>query len=297
MSAQDAVTKNGITKGTLGVVFPALPLIAIGVGVGLGWLVVEGLLRLPFALGIALGIALFHGSFGFAQAYRGFLSGRGGDAVLAHVVVLAAATILFAPVLAQGSAFGNSVVGAMAPFGASVAFGAFLFGIGMQLGGACASGCLYTVGGGNTRALVTLVAFCIGAFIGSLHLEWWLGLPSAGELSFSGLLGWELAVPVQLALLAAIAIILRLRFHAGLGFDRPRGARLADRPVAAHVCGLGPSHSELADPDRFRPSLEHHVGFHPVGSQDRADFRLGSLFKRLLEQPVSAGGSKRRPFE
>jgi uncharacterized membrane protein YedE/YeeE len=51
--------------------------------------------------------------------------------------------------------------------------GAFLFGLGMQLGGGCASGTLYTAGGGNTRMLVTLVFFIAGSALGAWHLPWW----------------------------------------------------------------------------------------------------------------------------
>ena len=40
-----------------------------------------------------------------------------------------------------------------------------MFGIGMQLGGGCASGTLYTVGGGSTRMIVTLAAFVIGSVV------------------------------------------------------------------------------------------------------------------------------------
>ena len=43
--------------------------------------------------------------------------------------------------------------------------GAFVFGIGMQLGGGCASGTLYTVGGGSTRMLATLGAFIVGSLL------------------------------------------------------------------------------------------------------------------------------------
>lgn len=56
--------------------------------------------------------------------------------------MVALVTLLFAPVLAAGQVFGLPVVGAIAPVGMSVAAGAFVFGIGMQLGGGCGSGTL-----------------------------------------------------------------------------------------------------------------------------------------------------------
>ena len=43
--------------------------------------------------------------------------------------------VLFFPALGAGTLFGQPVVGLAAPVGVSVLFGAFIFGIGMQLGG------------------------------------------------------------------------------------------------------------------------------------------------------------------
>ncbi|WP_155718035.1 YeeE/YedE thiosulfate transporter family protein, partial [Pseudomonas fluorescens] len=68
--------------------------------------------------------------------------------------------------------------GLVAPAGVSVVFGAFIFGIGMQLGGGCASGTLFTVGGGNARMLVTLLFFICGSLIATHHVDWWFALPS-----------------------------------------------------------------------------------------------------------------------
>ena len=56
--------------------------------------------------------------------------------------------LLFIPLLA-GLLPEVKVAGAYAPAGLSVLVGAFLFGIGMQLGGGCGSGTLYTMGQGQ----------------------------------------------------------------------------------------------------------------------------------------------------
>ena len=73
------------------------------------------------AIGILLGATLHFSSFSFASAYRRLLEGRGVAAVRAQLLMLAAATIVFAPVLAQGTWFGREVVGAIAPAGVQVA--------------------------------------------------------------------------------------------------------------------------------------------------------------------------------
>ncbi len=170
-------------------------------------------------IGGLLGMSLYHAAFGFTSAYRNAIVHREVSGVAAQVVMLAAATVLFAPILAQGQAFGHGVVGAVAPVGVQVAVGSLLFGLGMQLGGGCGSGTLYTIGGGSTRMVVTLLAFCAGAFWGSLDMEWWAGLPRWRSVSLARELGWEAALPLQLGTL--LAIWLGLRLWAGRAEQKP----------------------------------------------------------------------------
>jgi len=161
---------------------------------------------LLFVVGIAMGISLYHAAFGFTGAYRRALTERDISGITAQAVMLGAATILFAPILAAGTAFGHGVVGAVAPVSISMAFGAFLFGVGMQIAGGCASGTLFTAGGGNLRMVVVLVFFCIGCFRASLDLDWWTALPGIGGISLADRLGPVVAVALQLTVLAAIFI-------------------------------------------------------------------------------------------
>jgi len=166
---------------------------------GQGW-------RMPalLLLGMALGAVLLLTSFGFTSAYREFLLYRDAAGVRAQVLMLALATLLFAPVLAAGSAFGQPVSGAFAPVGMQVMAGAFMFGIGMQLAGGCGSGALFAAGGGSARMLVVLVFFIAGSFWASLHMSWWERLPSRGEVVLGELFGWTWALALQLVALAAI---------------------------------------------------------------------------------------------
>jgi uncharacterized membrane protein YedE/YeeE len=97
--------------------------------------------------------------------------------------MLAVTTAVFLPLLAQGDLFGAPVRGNVSPLSVSVAAGAFLFGIGMQLGGSCASGTLFTVGGGSVRMVVTLAAFIAGSALGAGHAPAWQALPSLGSFS------------------------------------------------------------------------------------------------------------------
>ncbi len=159
-------------------------------------------------LGLLLGLTLYHATFGFASAYRRLIELRDTRAIRAQLVMLAVATLLFAPVLAQGSWFGRGVVGAVAPAGIPVAAGAFLFGIGMQLAGGCGSGTLFTAGAGQLRMLVTLVAFCAGSFWASLHMDLWDRLPAPSPIALGERFGWPLAVALQLAVFAALFALL-----------------------------------------------------------------------------------------
>jgi hypothetical protein len=161
-------------------------------------------------IGIAMGVSLYHASFGFTGSYRRVIVHGDMSGITAQMLMLAAAMLLFAPILAQGSAFGHGVGGAIAPVSISMALGAFVFGIGMQLGGGCASGTLFSAGGGNLRMVLVMVFFCAGAFWGSLDLDWWSRLPGIGKVSLAREFGWEIALPMQLAALVLIYFGLRI---------------------------------------------------------------------------------------
>ncbi len=158
-----------------------------------------------FGLGGLLGLVLYHAAFGFTSAWRRLLVNGDGAGLRAQMVMLALATIVFLPALSGGELFGRPVVGAIAPVGISVAVGAFIFGIGMQLGGGCASGTLFAVGGGSTRVAVTLAGFIAGSVVATLHMPWWVAQPSLGSISLVRELGMAPTMILQLAAFAAIA--------------------------------------------------------------------------------------------
>ena len=155
-------------------------------------------------VGALLGVALYHASFGFTQAWRVFVSDRRGAGLRAQMFMLGLGVLLFFPVLSQGSLFGQPVAGFVSPPGVSVLLGAFLFGIGMQLGGGCASGTLFAVGGGNTRMVVTLLFFIVGSVIATANFGWWSALPALAPTSL--VKSWGLA-PALIANLAVFALI------------------------------------------------------------------------------------------
>jgi uncharacterized protein len=162
-----------------------------------------------FLIGGLFGITLYRSRFGFASAYRKFLTRQAVDGIYAQLLLLGVATVLFAPVLAAGTIGGQAVKGAIAPIGWQGAIGALLFGIGMQFGGACGCGTLYTLGGGSLSMGLTFIGFAFGAFLASLTRFLWAGLPSIPAITLGHSLGWPVAVALQLMLLALIAIVIR----------------------------------------------------------------------------------------
>jgi uncharacterized membrane protein YedE/YeeE len=187
------------------VIAAALALLAVGavwLGYDFGWR--QGAL---FLLGGGLGFALYHAAFGFTSAFRVLIADRRGAGLRAQMVMLAIAVLLFFPALAHGSLFGQAVKGEAGALGTSLIVGSFLFGLGMQLGSGCASGTLYTVGGGSTRMLVTLAFFIAGSALGAAHLPSWEALPAFKPVYLIGALGWLPALALSLALFAAIALV------------------------------------------------------------------------------------------
>lgn len=181
-----------------------------------------------FLVGGALGIALYHAAFGFTSAWRVFIMDGRGRGLRVQMILLAIAVVLFFPFLASGTLFGNEVRGSVAPAGIGVIVGAFMFGIGMQLGGGCASGTLFTAGGGNARMLVTLFFFVVGSLLGTVNFDWWVSLPSLPPTSLVTSFGAAGGIAVSLLIFAAIAgltILVEKRWHGSLEVAAPSPRR------------------------------------------------------------------------
>lgn len=165
-----------------------------------------------FVLGLGLGVTLYHARFGFTSAWRQLVSVGQGRGLQAHALMLGTAALLFAPILASGaSLFGDTPAGFVAPITIGLLVGSVVFGIGMQLGGACASGTLYATGAGHVPVFITLGAFVGGSILGIRTLHWWLpggelGLVIAEPVSLAGTrFGYAGGVAITLGLLGLIA--------------------------------------------------------------------------------------------
>jgi uncharacterized protein len=128
-----------------------------------------------FIIGLLLGATLLYARFGFTSAFRRLVSVGNVQGLQAHMLMFVISTTLFAIILSSGFSFtGITPVGYVSPVGVSVLFGAFLFGIGMQLGNGCASGTLYNLGGGSSSMILTLIAFIAGSTLGAYHFSFWM---------------------------------------------------------------------------------------------------------------------------
>lgn len=207
----------------------------VGVGLAVALAVAVALtaglkLTLLFAVGLALGVALFHSRFGFTSAWRQLVAVGQGRALQAHMLMLAVACLLFAPLLAAGTGFrGVELEGSVSPIGTSLFVGAFLFGVGMQIGGSCASGTLFAIGSGQTAIVLTLAGFVVGSVLGAWHLPFWTTeLWTGPKVSFADTpLGYPGAVVISLALMAAVvaATVVIGRRRQPPALDRPPVSR------------------------------------------------------------------------
>lgn len=160
-----------------------------------------------FLVGAGAGVVLYHAAFGFTSSWRAMIADGRGDGLRAQMLMLAVTCAVFFPVLAHGQIFGHVVRGSVSPVGMSVVAGAFMFGVGMQLGGGCASGTLYSSGGGSVRMFVTLAAFIGGSVIGALHAPLWQSAPSLAPISMVATMGLFPSLGVSLVLFAAVAMV------------------------------------------------------------------------------------------
>jgi uncharacterized membrane protein YedE/YeeE len=179
--------------------------------------VVGGRQAALFGVGVFAGLALYHAAFGFTTAFRVFIAEGRGAGIRAQMLMLGLAALVFIPLLGAGQPiFGQTLRGSIAPLGVALLIGAFLFGVGMQLGGGCASGTLYSAGGGNLRMAVTLAFFVAGSLLGTAHAPYWDATPKVAGVSLLATSGVAGALAITALLLGgiwAMSAVLEHRRH------------------------------------------------------------------------------------
>jgi uncharacterized membrane protein YedE/YeeE len=193
--------------------------------------VVHGRQAALFGVGLFAGLALYHAAFGFTTAFRVFIAEGRGAGIRAQMLMLGLTALVFIPLLGAGQpVFGQTLRGSMAPLGVALLVGAFVFGVGMQLGGGCASGTLYSAGGGNLRMAVTLAFFVAGSLLGTAHAPYWDGTPKVAGISLLGTGGIAGALALTALLLGgiwAVSAVIERRRHGQVLDDERWTARHA----------------------------------------------------------------------
>ncbi len=184
-----------------------------------------------WGVGAAIGLALYHATFSFAGGFRALLAEGRGAALRAQMLMLAILVATMLPAIEAGTLAGAQARGIVFPLGFAVVLGAFLFGVGMQIGGGCGSGTLYTAGGGNLRMVLTLIFFVAGATLAAWDAERWQDLPALPAMTLPGLVGLGPAMGASLMIFAAVAaaswVMERRRHGAAEALLRPGGSLLA----------------------------------------------------------------------
>ncbi len=193
-------------------------------------------------VGLMLGVVLYQAAFGFTSAWRVFISEGRTAGLRAQLLMLGVACLLFFPALGAGTLFGHPVAGSVAPLNISLLVGAFLFGMGMQLGGGCASGTLFAVGGGSAGMLPTMLFFMVGSMIGLAHQPFWTALPGLPPVSLVRSLGWPVALAGNLVafglLWLALTQVERRRCSSVQPITSGGRWRRGPWPLAAGAAGL-----------------------------------------------------------
>jgi hypothetical protein len=187
---------------TVGVILAIV--LGLAVNSAAGWK-----LTLLYVIGLALGLVLFHSRFGFTSAWRQLVSVRQGTALRAHMLMLAVACVLFSVILGTGTSLSGAPEAQVQPAGLGVVIGAFLFGIGMQVGGSCASGTLFAVGSGQTAIIYTLGGFILGSIASAFAATWIGQIQKIGPtVSFADTpWGYPGALLVSLVIIGAVVVI------------------------------------------------------------------------------------------
>jgi uncharacterized membrane protein YedE/YeeE len=162
-------------------------------------------------LGLGLGVALFHSRFGFTSAWRQLVAVGNGTGLRAHALLLGTTATLFALIMGTATGlFGSEPQPSGGDLGVALIAGAFLFGVGMQLGGACASGTLYAVGSGQSTIVLTLGGFIVGSVLYTWQYGLVADLPAVPGVVMADHIGWFGSWAVTIAALLVIVALTRL---------------------------------------------------------------------------------------
>ena len=200
-------------------------------------------------LGGFAGFALYHAAFGFTAAWRRMSRERRGRGLRAQMLLIAMTCVFTYLLIGYEDLTGWNMHPVVMPMGLASALGAVVFGIGMQLGGGCASGTLFTTGGGSSRMLIVLAFFILGSVLATAHIpSFWqklpqmtgvANLPGTSLIREFGPLGAIFAVLVFCGLVIAVSVLVERGTHGTLEENAPTQSLLHGRwSLLAGAVGL-----------------------------------------------------------
>jgi uncharacterized membrane protein YedE/YeeE len=215
-----------------------LPALTIAIALALFWAHQQGSNGWIWLLGCAIGWLLVKGGFGFSGPIRRAISEGDGKALaplaaLMFLLILGSGLLLF-----LSGQMDLELRPSRAPISLSLAAGAFLFGIGMQLSRRCASGTLVSAADTDRAFGATLIGLAGGVFLGTLHrphLE--ALLPGA----WPPIVLFE-TLPLHLAIVSQVGILLILALGTAVFCTlRQQAVSAPAKPSPARELGVVPT--------------------------------------------------------
>ena len=162
------------------------------------------------AVGAAIGAVFLWSGFGFSYTWRAFARNGNGSGLRAQFLWIGLAAAPCAVLMGVGDWVASPAAANVRPLSAGVLAGGFIFGIGMQLGGACTSGAMMALGEGRLLSLWSLLLFVGGALLAASQMSFWSELPAVAPFSFYR--EWGLAGVMLTSLLALLLALATLAF-------------------------------------------------------------------------------------
>ena len=159
-------------------------------------------------IGVLLGASLNYFQFGFSSSFRALILEKRTVGMRSIIWLLAIAIVLFSPFLAIQNWNDQTFNGFIRPLSLAIPIGAFIFGIGMQIGCGCTSGTLNRVGQMQALSFSTLMFMIIGGTLAAITFSEWNTLPAIEPIAFQREFGWISGLIFQFILLAALYLIL-----------------------------------------------------------------------------------------
>lgn len=160
-------------------------------------------------VGGLLGASLNYFQYGFSSSFRSLILEKRTAGMRAIIWLLAIAIVLFAPLLALQNWNEQTFTGFIRPLSLAIPLGAFIFGIGMQIGCGCTSGTLNRVGQLQALSFSTLIFMVLGGTIAAYTFTDWNTLPAIEPFAFQNQFGWLPGLFIQLLILTGLYMYLK----------------------------------------------------------------------------------------